>query len=321
MAYNSLTSRTDLAGLIPTEYSNEMIGRATEQSAVLRLARRLRDIPALTKTMPVLSALPSAYFVSGDTGLKQTSEINWSNKSVTAEELAVIVPIPQAAIDDSNVPIWDQCMPLIVEAAGAAIDAAVLYGTNIPANWTTDLGAAGILALAVAASQTVSLAARIDLYDALMAEDGVLGLLEADGFIATGHIGHTSLKGKLRNCRSTDGEPIFKSGPNFGATFSTGELDGAPILYPLNGAIVAASSLDIAGQWNQLVFAWRQDINWKVSTEGVITDNTGVVVYNLFQQDMAALRMTMRLGFAVPNPVNRMNATAATRCAFSALLP
>jgi hypothetical protein len=83
--------------------------------------------------------------------------------------------------------------------------------------------------------------------------------------------------------------------------------------------VLSASALDIAGQWNQLVYAMRQDINWMVADQGVIQDGAGNIVYNLFQQDMIALRMTFRLGFAVPNPINRMNATAATRCAFSIL--
>jgi HK97 family phage major capsid protein len=320
MPYNSQITRSNMAGLVPPEYSNELLAGSTEQSAVLRLARRLRDIPGQIKTMPVLSALPLAYFVTGDIGLKQTTQATWANKNITAEELAVIVPVPQAAFDDSNFPIWDAIKPYIVEAAGLAIDAAVLYGTNIPSSWATDIGSAsGIVGLATAASQTVSLAARVDLYDALMAEDGELGLLEADGFIATGHIGHTSLKGKMRNCRDSIGQPIFKSGPNLGSQFATGELDGAQVLYPLNGSINSSSSLDIAGQWNQLVYAMRQDVNWMIADQGVIQDAGGNIVYNLFQQDMIALRMTFRLGFAVANPINRMNSNSTTRCPFSVL--
>jgi HK97 family phage major capsid protein len=256
--------------------------------------------------------------VTGDTGLKQATSVTWANKNITAEELAVIVPIPQAAFDDANTPIWDEVKPLIEEAAGAAIDAAVMYGTNIPASWTTDLGAGGLVAGALAASQNISLANFADLYDALFASTGVLGVLEADGYIATGHIAHTSLKGMLRTTRDLNGQPIFKSGPNLGATFSTGELDGAPVYYPLNGS-VSATYLDLAGQWSELVYAWRQDMNWMVSDQGVIQDGAGNIVYNLFQQDMVALRMTLRLGFALPNPVNRMNTNSATRYPFSYL--
>jgi HK97 family phage major capsid protein len=321
MPYNSLISRTDMAGLIPVEYTDELLARTAEQSAVLRLARRLRDMPTSTRTMPVISSLPTAYFVSGDTGLKQTTEINWENVTLTAEELAVIVPIPQSALDDSGYPVWDQVKPLIEEAGGLAIDQAVMYGTNIPASWTVAFGAhAGIVALATAHSATVSLAACLDVYDALFNEtNGVVSLVEADGFAVTGHIAHSSLKARIRNCRDADGQPIFKSGGNIGVTFATGEIDGAPILYPLNGSVDSAQSLDIAGDWRQLVFAMRKDITYTVATEAVITDAAGTVVYNLFQQDMVALRMVMRLGFALPNPITRLQGTVGSRSPFAVL--
>ena len=46
----------------------------------------------------------------------------------------------------------------------------------------------------------------------------------------------------------------------------------------------------------------------KLLTESIIQDpNTGDIIYNLSQQDMIALRFTMRLGFALPNPVNRVS--------------
>ena len=322
MPYNSQISRSNMAGLIPPDISNELLTGSTEQSAVMRLARRLRDIPGLVKTMPVLNALPSAYFVNGDTSTKQTTQMLWANKNVTAEELAVIVPVPQAAFDDSNYPIWDACKPYIVEAVGITVDQAVLYGVNMPTSWITDIGSAtGILGLCGAASPThvISLAARTDLYDALMAEDAVLGQIEQDGYICTGHIAHTQVKGKMRNCRDANGNPIFKPGANAGSNFATGDLDGAPVLYPLNGAIDSSKSLDFAGQWNQLVFAMRQDINWMVADQGVIQDGAGNIVYNLFQQDMIALRMVIRLGFAVPNPINRMQGTQANRVPFAVL--
>jgi HK97 family phage major capsid protein len=326
MPYNSVTTRANAAGLIPPQYSQEMATGTTESSAVLRLAKRLTDIPAGIKTMPVLSALPFAYFVTGDNSTKQTTQITWANKNVTAEELAVIVPIPQAVYDDmasSGFAFWDSAKPYITEAMGIAIDQAVLYGVNIPASWITDIGSAtGILGLCGAASpsHSISLAARVDLYDALMADDAVLGTLEQNGYIASGWIGHTSLKGKLRNTRNADGDPIFKPGANAqNGAFATGELDGAPILYPLNGAIDSSKSLAFAGQWNQLVYGMRQDISYSFSDQGVIQDGAGNIVFNLFQQDMIAMRIVMRLGFSLPNPINRMQATQANRVPFSVL--
>ena len=43
-------------------------------------------------------------------------------------------------------------------------------------------------------------------------------------------------------------------------------------------------------------------------------------MYNLAQDDMVALRVTMRLGWEIPNPVNALNETDA-RFPFAALVP
>jgi HK97 family phage major capsid protein len=329
MAYNSMISRTDAAALIPEEVSAEILKAVPEQSAVMRLAKKLPNMSRAQKRLPVMSALATAYFNTADTGLAQTSEINWTNRYIDAEELDVIVPVPKAVLEDADFDIWGECKPQLIEALGLAIDQAVMYGTNIPSSWSTNLGTsttayAGLVARCTAASHTISLASYTDLYEALLGEtdagtNGLMMLLEADGFMATGMIAHTSVRGKLRNCRDSNGQPIFKAGPSLGTAFATGEVDGAPILYPLNGSVVAGSSLIIAGAWNQLVYAMRKDITYEISTQAVIQDGTGAIVYNLFQQNMVALKATMRLGFALPNPINRMNATEATRCPFAVL--
>jgi HK97 family phage major capsid protein len=320
MGYSNVISRTDASMLIPLDVSREILQAVPESSAVMKLARRLPNMSVNTRYMPVTTALATAYFVSGDTGLKQTTEVNWSYKNITAEELAVIVPIPEAVLDDSNFDIWGEIKPQLVEAFGIAIDNAVLYGTNIPASWTVDMGAAGLVAVMTAASSVISAGAYTDLYEALMGETaagvaGLLMLLEADGFMATGHLGHTAFRGKLRNVRDGEGNPIFHPSMQTAGQYT---LDGAPILFPTNGAI-SSTYWDIVGQWDQLVYAMRQDITYKVLTEAVIQDAGGNIVYNLAQQDMVALRAVMRLGFALPNPLNRMQATALSRCAFAAL--
>jgi HK97 family phage major capsid protein len=322
MPYSNVISRTDAAALIPEEVSAEIIKSVPQQSAVMSMARQLPGMSRKQRRMPVASALATAYFVSGDTGLKQTSELNWANRYIDAEELAVIVPIPEAVLDDSDYDIWGEVRPAIEEALGVAIDQAVEYGTNIPATWTTNMGGAGLVAICTAAGHVASVAAFPDLYDAIMSEsapglaDGLLMLPEADGFMVSGHVADMSMKGRLRGVRDANGQPIFKSTMQDPSRY---ELDGSPVIFPKNGSIVAATSLMISGDWSQLVYAIRQDITYKVLTEAVIQDAAGNIVYNLAQQDMVALRAVLRLGFALPNPINRMNQTAATRCAFSVL--
>lgn len=320
MPYNSVISRTDAAALIPEDVAREIMTNVPQQSAVMSMARRLPDMPRAQRRTPVISALATAYFVSGDTGLKQTSEITWENKYIDAEELAVIVPIPESVLDDADYDIWGEVRPQVEEAFGRAIDAAVLYGTNIPASWTTDLGAAGVVAVANAASQVISLAAYTDLYEALLGVNalgaqGVFGQIEADGFMVTGNIAPMATRGLLRNVRDSDGNLIFTTSMQGANSY---QLDGSPIMFPRNGAISSTYHV-ISGQWDQLVYAMRQDITYKILDQAVIQDGAGNIVYNLAQQDMVALRAVMRLGFALPNPINRIQETAASRCAFAAL--
>ena len=321
MPYNSIISRSDAAALIPEDVSAEILENLPTMNPLMQLARRLPDMSRAQRRLPVIGSFASAYFVSGDTGLKQTSDVTWENKYIDAEELAVIVPIPEAVLDDSDFDIWANVRPEIERALSRAITAAVIYGTNIPASWTTNLGAAGIVAGSTAASQTISAAAYTDLYEAILGEkangdDGVFMNVEADGFMVTGSLAHPSMKGKLRNVRDTEGMPIFKTSMQLAGQY---ELDGTPLFFPTDGSMVAATSLMISGMWNQLVYAMRNDITYKVLDQAVITDAGGNIVYNLAQQDMIALRAVMRLGFALPNPPTYMNETAATRFPFSDL--
>lgn len=331
MPYNSLVSRTDSASLIPEDVQREILSDVAATNPLLQLARRLPDMSRAQRRLPVLSALATAYFVTGDTGLKQTTDVAWANKYIDAEELAVIVPVPMAVLDDVDYDLWAEIRPEIVNAINYALNRAVLFGTNIPSTWTTNMGAAGLLAAIVAASQTVDLSTQVaagdDLYDTLLGASGIISLIEADGYMVNGHIAALAMRGKLRGVRArvyngsatvAGGEPIFMTSMQSSPSYA---LDGQPIYFPTDGSIDATSVLDFAGDWTKLVWAMRQDMTFTVATEASIQDASGAVMYNLFQQDMVALRAVMRLGFALPNPINRVNTSSSTRLPFAALVP
>jgi HK97 family phage major capsid protein len=314
-------SRTDASALMPTDTSREIIKAVVTSNPVLKLAKKLPNLSSATRTMPVTSALATAYFVNGDTGLKQTTSMDWTGIMITAEELAVIVPIPEAVLADADYDIWGEIEPALIEAFDLAIAQAIFYGTNIPATWTTALGAAGLLARCTAAGHIVSNALFTDTYEAIMGEaadgtDGLLMRVEADGYLVNGHIASMPMRGRLRNVRDANGNPIFVRSMQEAGKY---ELDGSPIYFPTDGSVVDASSWMFSGAWNQLVYAFREDITYKLLTEAVIQDAAGNILYNLAQQDMVALRAVMRLGVALPNPINRLNATALTRCPFAVL--
>lgn len=321
MPYNSLIDRTEAAPLVSEEVITAFLNDVAGTNPLMSMARRLPNMSKAQARLPVWQAMATAYFVNGDTGLKQTTDVSWTNKYIDAEEVAVIIPIPEKVLDDNDYDIWAQVRPEALKAVNKAVTQAVLFGTNIPATWTTNIGAAGLLALCTAKGSTISLAAYADLYEATLGEsaggaDGLFMLVEADGFDVNGSIAHLSMKGKYRNVRDADGQPIFKRSMQEGTRY---ELDGTPISFPNDGSMVAASCLQFSGDWNQLAYSIRQDLTWKLLDQAVITDPAGNIIYNLPQQDMVALRLVTRLGFACPNPINRENEVEATRSPFAAL--
>ena len=315
MPTDSIIDRDDAGALIPEDAASDIIGAATETSAVMKLARELPRMSRKQRRLPVWQSLPTAYFVNGDTGLKQTTEMSWKNVYVNAEELAVIVPIPDAVADDIDYDIWDQAKPHIVEAVGVAFDQAVMYGINAP-----DLWPECIVEQCDATGHVIALGTNGDLYDDLLGEGGVLSLIEEDGYMPNGHVAALSMKAKMRGLRDNDGQPIFKADGTQETAFKY-SLDGEPIVFPKNGAIDPSRSLLVSGDWDQLVYAIRQDVTWKLLDQAVIQDSDGNIVYNLAQQDMTALRLVFRVGWALPNPINRVNEDESTRLPFAYLEP
>lgn len=275
--YNSMISRTDAAALIPEDVSREIIQGAVGQSLALQLFRRLPNMPTSRTRMPVLASLPTAYFVAGDTGLKQTSKVSWDNKYLDAEEIACIVPIPEAVLDDSTYDIWGEVKPRIMEAFGQVIDGAVLFEVNKPAAWPT-----GIVTGATAAKNYITEGTGADLVDDV---NLLMGKVEDCGFDVTGFTGDITMKSSFRGLRDANGGMIFVPSVTAG-TPST--LFGQSINYNKLGYWDNTKAKLIAGDYQQAVYSFRQDITYKVLDQAVIQDNTGAIVYNLAQQDKQA---------------------------------
>ncbi len=306
-----IIDRTGAASLIPEENAREIIQGVVTQSAVLQRGRKLPNMSSKTYKMPVLDMLPIAYFVNGDTGAKKTTKQAWDKKFITAEEIAVIVPIPESVLDDSDYDIWGEVKPRVIEAFGKVIDGAVLFDLDKPSTWRD-----GVVTTAAKAGSVVTLATGDDLYNKIMAEEGIIAKIEESGYFVNGHMADISMRAKLRGLKDTTGNPIFKSDMQNGTTYS---LDGSPMNFPNNGAFDKSKALMISGDFSQLVYAIRQDITFKLFTEGVVQNTDGSIAYNLMQNDMVALRAVMRLGWEIPNPINSMKTDKTKRCPFAIL--
>lgn len=307
------TSRADAEALIQEQLINTIQQDAPQQSIFMRLAKKLPNMTSRQTRIPVLDMLPMAYWVNGDTGYKSTTQQAWDNVFLTAEELAVIVPIPEAVVDDASFDIMGEIQPRVMESIGERVDSAVIFGVNRPASWRAD-----ILTTARQAGNNVTPGTSPKYFDLLLGEGGVIGKVEESGRMVTGAIASLAMRAKLRGIKDNDGRPIFKSDMQGSTQYA---LDGAPMYFPQNGCFDQKRAQLIVGDFSQAVYAIRQDVTVKILDQGVIQDpDTKQIVYNLAQQDMIALRVVFRMGWALPNPANRID-THRTMCSFAYLEP
>jgi hypothetical protein len=333
-----LTTEYDAYPLIPETVSKEIMDGICEASSALALFDRLPNMSSRTHRIPILSTLGQAAFTSETTsdsltdgadqqiddarmlalkgmpygtadpgvvpeegipGLKKTLQMAWENVFIVAETIAIIVAIPDDVIADSSYDLWKAMTPRIQEAFQARIDGAMIWGQKRPLSWPT-----GIVPTAISRGQVV--------VDGTAADIGIdisntMGVLEEAGFNPDGFMAATTLKARLRNLRDDNGGMIFVPG----LAVAPDSIYGNRVEYMKNGEFVTTAATLIAGDMKQAKYAIREDMTWKLFTEGVITDENGKVIINLMQEDCKAMRVVMRLGWAVPNPIHALNSDRA----------
>lgn len=313
MPYDNITDAGNLGKLIPEETVSEILKNVPQQSASMTLFRR---VPLATRVVRqnVMTALPQAYFVNGDTGLKQTTEMAWGDVAFQVEEIATILPIPQNVADDVEFDIWGEARPLVEEAFGRVIDNAIFFGVGKPASWP-----AAIVPGAVAAGNNVDIGASGQppaadwgtVFDDSLSD--LMTKVEEDGFGVTGFVIPRTLMGRFRKARNVQGERIFDSANlTFEGVQMRLAMDG---LWPTG----ANRAEIVAGDFTKGLIGVRKDVTFEMFREGIIQDNTGAIIFNLMQQDMVAMRVTMRLAWVTANPIHYANMNAATRYPFAVL--
>ena len=291
--------------VLPVEYGREIIRGLIGRSKALELGRRLPDMRGKTYKLNVNSNLPVAGWVKNSQTVANTEgyEINrkpvgnyaFEGVDLTAEELAVIVPISEntlADVEDFGIELAAELQEQVIGAFQEAIDSAVLFGVNAP--WT---GFGGLVAGAATANATVSWdgQAGTSFYNAI---NDAMALVEQSGYVPNAILGGPSLNSAFRNSITTLGVNVTDQG----------EIGRLARHVDLTGGFNEGTAFAIVGDFRYLVYSFREEMAMKLLTESTIYDpQTGAVLYALAQQDMIALRFTMRLGFALPNPVNRVS--------------
>ena len=295
--------------VLPVEYGREIIRGVVGRSKALELGRRLPNMIGKTYKLNVLSNLPVAGWVKNqatpsdgqtpntypnEIRNKPISQMAWQGVDLVAEEIAVIVPVSLNTlrdVEDYGIEIVPELQEQVVGAFQEVIDATIFFGTNTP--WT---GFSGVVAGATTAQAIVSWdgQAGLSFYNAI---NDAMTLVEESGFVPTAIIGGPALNGAFR-------KTITSLGVLAG---DQGEIGALPRHIDLTGGWDASGAFAIVGDFRYLVYSFREEMEMRILSEATLVDpSTGNVLYNLAQQDMVAFRFTMRLGAALPNPVNRV---------------
>lgn len=286
-------TRADALALLARQDINEIIKPETSQSAALASFRTIR-MSAGTARMPVLASLPTAGFVTDgsaaeSTGVKPTSKVNWTDKELIAEEIAVIVPVHENTIADSNFDIWGEVRPLVSQEFGRILDAAVYFGVNKPATWTDPALIPGAIAAGnyIVEGLLPDGSASIDLADDF---NEAFGLVEEDEFDVNAAFTGRFLRRRLRGLRDQDNAPIYLDGIR--SDNGTASIYGQDLFYVGNRSWDSSVATALVGDRSKVVIGIREDVQVK------LLDQATVGGINLAERDMVALRFKFRVAFS-----------------------
>jgi HK97 family phage major capsid protein len=279
---------SDFGGVIPPEYSAQIIQEATVASAALSLGRRVPMGTSITE-MPVPRSLPVAAFVTAANGRKPYTNIAAGTDTLKAEEIAAVIGVPNKMIDDPSINIWSFCRPLLAQAIAVGLDNAVFWGTGAPTSWGMATGLNGIAAAATAGIDPVDTINR------------AMSVVETQGLNVTGHGADTVVRGFLRGVRDDNGSLL--QGTIQTATYSQPTLYGLPVAYvPFTQSPAGINYF--TGNWEYLNMGVRQDIRFETSTDGVITNAGGTMIeVSAFQDNVTLMKVFARFGCVVSKPV------------------
>lgn len=301
---------------LPENVAREVIKDVEQVSAVLQLANVSR-MSTRQERLTLLDSFPNAYWLNGtvdyptlsgtnasgsqrakDSQPKQTTTVTWNSKTLAAEELAVLVPIPDSFVDDTGAPLFDEIRPMVATAFAKAIDNAILWGVSSP--FLQD----GILEGAISngniwyKGSTPAPANDLAGDIASMAFEAV-----QDGITVNKFVSGPGFDWRLANLRTTTGEPIYQQPTET----SPGRIYGRPNVEVTNGTWRDSLALLGTGDWQYARVGIRQDITFSLSDSGTIYDPaTQKVVYSAFQQDGKILRAVMRLAYTVVQPLRHL---------------
>ena len=282
MATGTATNRTNIT--LPVDVSNEILQKTQEESAIMRLARRI-NLPGRGTSINVITSDPTAAWI-GETSAKPVSDPGLNTKVMSAYKLAVIVPFSKEFRRDVPA-LYDALVERLPRALAQKFDATVIAGTAPGSNFDV---LSGCTARNIGSSTYTQLVAA----DTDVATHG--GTLNGWAISPAG-------KGVLLSALDGQNRPIFIE------TVADGGIPrilGAPVMIT-KGAYKAGSAssgttpavpniVGVAGDWTQALYGTVAGVEISYSEDATLLDSNSNPIY-LFQQNMFAVRAEIELGF------------------------
>lgn len=273
--------KENLTGFVPKPQASEIIADVTRGSSIMRLAK-VQTMTSDNEKFPVMVSGPGAYWV-GETERIKTTTAKWIFPEIVAKKIAVIIPTSREKLNDSTISVFDTLKPYIAEAFYKTIDAACLFGTDSPFEKS-------LYGVANTAGNKVALGTNktmdLDISD-------VMALVEAGGKDVNGFAAGYALKNDLRKLRDANGNQLYVAGVDQNTLYAQ------PIEFSRNGAWEKTKALAMAGDWKYAIVGIREGISYEILKEATLQSVTmgDDKPLSLAENDMIALKATMRLGF------------------------
>ena len=283
-------NRTAIA--LPSEVSAEILQKTQEESAIMRLARRV-TLPGHGLTIPVITGDPSAQWVA-ETAVKPHSNGVPATKLMSAYKIAVIETFSNEFVRDAKV-LYDAMIARLPLALAKVFDATVIGAVQAP-------------------GQNFDSFASCTAQSILNANNGTyLGLVAADtdiaehGGVLNGFALSAQARSLLLTATDTTNRPLFINAATEGAV---NRVLGAPTYFN-NGLYKAGTAaagqtagtpaiVGVAGDWTKAMYGTVAGVQIDVTDSATITgtdSNSQAYTINLWQQNMVAVRAEIELGF------------------------
>ena len=186
----------DFSGVIPPEYSTQIIEEAARASTVLQLANLL-PMGTSINSMPVPKTLPTAAWVSAVGGRKAWTDLALQTVTMHAEEVAAVTAIPDQYLEDTSINLWGWVRPR--DRGGHRHRARLARSCSAPTlPRPSPLGGVNAVATAVAPG-----------VDAVDTVNQAMGAVEGQGLAVNGHAADLGAKQVFRGVRATTGELLL----------------------------------------------------------------------------------------------------------------